>query len=74
MFGNCATGNCTIATIPRITMMIEITMATIGRSTKKRDISAQAALAGATVGDGRIIPGASPAFAGTTFTGMPARI
>src|SRR5215467_1834849 len=34
MFGNIAIGSCTIAITPRITMMIEITMATIGRLMK----------------------------------------
>jgi hypothetical protein len=34
MFGNIAIGNCTIAITPRITMMIEITIATIGRLMK----------------------------------------
>src|SRR3954470_20446593 len=36
MFGNCATGRPSIATAPMITMMIEITIATIGRSMKNR--------------------------------------
>lgn len=34
MFGNIAIGSCTIAITPRITMMMEITMATIGRLMK----------------------------------------
>ena len=34
MSGNCAIGSCTIAMTPRITMMIEITIATIGRLMK----------------------------------------
>src|SRR5215510_2734919 len=34
MSGNIAIGSCTIATTPRITMMMEITMATIGRLMK----------------------------------------
>src|SRR5262249_55981751 len=34
MFGNIAIGSCTIATTPRITMMIAVTMATIGRLIK----------------------------------------
>ena len=38
MFGNWAIGNCTIATTPTITMMIEITIATMGRLMKNFDI------------------------------------
>src|SRR6476646_3054788 len=34
IFGNIAIGNCTIAITPRITMMMAITMATIGRLMK----------------------------------------
>src|SRR5437870_12297889 len=34
MFGYSATGSCTMATTPTITMRMEITMATIGRSMK----------------------------------------
>src|SRR2546425_10139993 len=34
MLGNCAVGRPTIATMPTITMMIEITIETIGRSMK----------------------------------------
>ena len=32
--GNCETGNCTSATVPRMTNMIDMTMATIGRLIK----------------------------------------
>src|SRR5881397_2299762 len=39
MFGYSATGSCTIATTPRITMRMEITMATIGRSMKNLAIA-----------------------------------
>src|SRR5262245_46880102 len=38
MFGYSATGSCTIATTPRMTMRIEITMATIGRLMKNFDM------------------------------------
>src|SRR6185436_10001036 len=38
--GNCATGSPTMVTSPTMTMMIEITMATIGRLMKNFDMSA----------------------------------
>src|ERR687887_1026263 len=38
MFGYSATGSCTIATTPRITMRMEMTMATIGRLMKNFDM------------------------------------
>src|SRR5688572_30188732 len=44
MEGNWATGSPTMATRPRITVRTAITMATIGRSTKKRATSARRAL------------------------------
>jgi len=34
MFGYCAMGNCAIATRPMITIRMEMTIATIGRSMK----------------------------------------
>src|SRR5580765_3437422 len=37
IFGNCAVGKLSIATKPTITMMIEITMATMGRFMKNLD-------------------------------------
>src|SRR5215510_16310543 len=42
MFGNIAIGSCTIAITPRITMMIAITMATIGRLIKNLAIGMKA--------------------------------
>src|SRR5215471_14492944 len=37
-FGNCATGSSTIVTAPTMTVMIEITMATMGRLIKNLDV------------------------------------
>ena len=47
MFGNRAIGSWTIATTPRITMMIEITIATIGRLMKNFAIMTRAKVTGA---------------------------
>jgi hypothetical protein len=38
MFGNWETGSSRMLTMPTITMMIEMTIATIGRLMKKRDM------------------------------------
>jgi len=60
--GNCAIGSRWIITRPPITVTIEITIATIGRSMKKRDIGYFAA------------PGAAGgACAATGFTVIPSR-
>src|ERR1700734_1758494 len=39
MFGNCATGKLMIVIVPRITITIEITMATMGRLMKNFDMA-----------------------------------
>src|SRR5215471_17684362 len=41
IFGNCASGSPRTAMMPTITMMIEITIATMGRLTKKLEIMAR---------------------------------
>src|SRR5439155_20806489 len=45
-FGNCATGSPTSVTRPTITMMVEITIATIGRLMKNFDTRASLAMLG----------------------------
>src|SRR5215471_7695690 len=50
MSGYCAIGKPFIATTPSITMMIDITIATMGRFTKKRAMVYFSALAGSTAG------------------------
>src|SRR6478735_2848374 len=47
MSGNCATGSFDIATTPAMTVTMEITMATMGRRTKKLSSMAQLAPLGA---------------------------
>src|SRR5216684_5403101 len=61
--GYCATGRLRIARRPPTTVMIEMTIATMGRLTKKRDISHP--FAGA--------PAGAPAWKGTGVTGRPSR-
>src|SRR2546422_7092680 len=81
--GNCAIGSPVIETRPRTTVTIEITMATMGLSTKKRAICGQrvgevpaapgtpAAGEAAAVGRGPGGAGPSSAGAGFAFTVIP---